>query len=562
MRREEAMTTGDPKAGENTLRARAAQVGAFLFDQTPLIAGVASLTFGAVALLASVTTATPPIPGLSTVEAVVDELPEFAASIAGVTLMSLAVGLRRRIDTAWAIALVLLAFFSAYALVRHEHLVGALVGAIGFIALGASRHAFYRHAGLAAMMPSRPLYLLIVAVVVAAVIGAILWASERSGFAEAPWWSLVTDARMGRAGRAVTAAVVTLGAIGAWFYLLAPARLSPAPAAPGDFSRVSKLIEVAENVRAEAQLAFLGDKSFVFSDDGDAVVMAARAGGSYVAMGAPIGRRRSWRGALARFRDVADSLALRPVVYAAPPELLPDLLDLGFRMEKVGENAVIDLPGFSLAGARRQDLRTARRRLPEREGATFEIVDGADAAAQIDGLRVVSKEWLATHKGGEKSFSLGAFDPDFVVRDRIAIVRIHEAPVAFATIWTTPHRSWAAIDLMRYDPSRAPRGTMDFLIAETLLWAQAEGYRRFDLGMAPLSGLSEERHAPLFARLGRLIYEQGAIFYNFDGLRRFKEKFQPDWEPRYLAAPGTWSMPIVLAEIAVLTSTPLRRDAS
>ena len=61
--------------------------------------------------------------------------------------------------------------------------------------------------------------------------------------------------------------------------------------------------------------------------------------------------------------------------------------------------------------------------------------------------------------------------------------------------------------------------------------------------------------------MGRLIYEQGAAFYNFEGLRKFKEKFAPEWEPRYLAAPGAWSMPIVLAEIAVLNSTPVKRDA-
>ena len=51
-------------------------------------------------------------------------------------------------------------------------------------------------------------------------------------------------------------------------------------------------------------------------------------------------------------------------------------------------------------------------------------------------------------------------------------------------------------------------------------------------------------------------FGQGGAFYNFEGLRKFKEKFAPDWEPRYLAAPGAWSMPIVLAEIAVLSSRP------
>lgn len=542
-------------------RDRFAQSGAALFDHAPAVAAWAAFIIGAMALLASVTASSPPIPGLSTLEAIADEAPEFSVSVAGVGLMSLAVGLYRRIDTAWAAALVLLGLVATYAVTRHEHVVAGILCVAGLVALVVSRRAFYRHAGLAAMTPSRTLYLVIAAAIVAALIGAILWASERPGFSEAPWWSLIADARLGRAGRIVFVAALVLGAIALWSGLLAPVRRSPAAPAPGDFEKLENLFATAEALRPEAHLAFLGDKSFVFAEDGAACVMAARAGGSYVAMGAPIGRRARWRDALARFRDAADALALRPVVYAAPPDQLPDLLDLGFRVEKVGENAVIDLPTFSLAGSKRQDLRTARRRLPEREGATFEILSGEQVVAHAEALRVVSDAWLALHKSSEKGFSLGDFNTDFLARGPLALVRVKGAIVAFATLWTTPDKRWAAIDLMRYEPTLAPRGAMDFLFAETLLWAQREGYARFDLGMAPLSGLAEERHAPLFARMGRLIFEQGAAFYNFEGLRKFKEKFAPEWEPRYLAAPGAWSMPIVLAEIAVLTSTPVKRDA-
>ena len=542
-------------------RARAVRAGSALFDHAPTAAAWAAFVIGAAALIASVTASSPPIPGLSTLEAMADELPEFSASVAGVGLMSLAVGLYRRIDTAWAAAIVLLGFVAAYAFTRHEHVAAGALCVVGLGALLVTRRAFYRHAGLAAMTPSRALYLVIAAAIVMAMIGAILWASERPGFVDAPWWSLIADARFGRAGRVVFAAALMLAAIAAWSFLLAPARRSPIPPAPAELDRVEKLFETAEALRPEAQLAFLGDKSFVFASDGGACVMASRAGGSYVAMGAPLGRRASWRDALARFRDASEALSLRPVIYAAPPDLLPDLIDLGFRVEKVGENAVVDLAGFSLSGSKRQDLRTARRRLPEKEGATFEVLPAAETGAHVDELRVASDAWLAQHKGGEKGFSLGDFDPAFIARGPLATVRIGGAVVAFATLWTTPDKRWAAIDLMRYHPEKAPRGAMDFLFAETLLWAQHEGYKRFDLGMAPLSGLAEERHAPLFARMGRLIYEQGAAFYNFEGLRKFKEKFAPEWEPRYLAAPGAWSMPIVLAEIAVLNSTPVKRDA-
>jgi lysylphosphatidylglycerol synthetase-like protein (DUF2156 family) len=532
-------------------------MSAAIFDQAPIVAASVAFVFGAGALNSAVTATSPPIPGLSTIEALSDELPEFSASVAGVAFMSQAVALRRRIDTAWVASI---AFFAVYAFVRHEHFVVSIVSVAGCVALAAWRRAFYRHAGLAAPAPSRPVYLAIVAVIVMAAIGAILWASERPGFAAAPWWALVTDARFGHAGLIVVAGALMLLAIAVWSALLAPARRSPQPGGADNLARAERLFASAEHARPEAHLAFLGDKSFVFAEDGAACVMAARSSGSFVAMGAPIGKRAAWRQALSRFRAAATDLGLRPVVYAAPPDLLPDLIDLGFQMEKVGEKAVVDLLRFSLAGQKRQNLRAARRRLPGRGGAIFEVAEGEAAAAQIGALRPVSDAWLVMHKGGEKGFSLGDFEPAFATRGPIAIVRIHNAPVAFATVWTTPDRAWAAVDLMRYDPARAPHGTMDFLIVETLLWAQTAGIQQFDLGMAPLSGLSEERHAPLFARLGRLVYEQGGAFYNFDGLRKFNEKFAPDWEPRYLAAPGTWSMPIVLAEVAMLTSRPVNRD--
>ena len=66
---------------------------------------------------------------------------------------------------------------------------------------------------------------------------------------------------------------------------------------------------------------------------------------------------------------------------------------------------------------------------------------------------------------------------------------------------------------------------MDFLFVELMLWARAEGYRYFNLGMAPLSGFEQRRLAPLWSRTGAFIYRHGEHFYNFDGLRRYKEKF-------------------------------------
>src|SRR6185503_17888729 len=87
-----------------------------------------------------------------------------------------------------------------------------------------------------------------------------------------------------------------------------------------------------------------------------------------------------------------------------------------------------------------------------------------------------------------------------------------------------------------------------------LVWGQAQGYRRFRLGMAPLSGFERSPVAPLWNRLGAFIYEHGETLYHFQGLRAYKEKFDPVWEPRYLVYPGGLRLPRILADIAALVS--------
>ena len=92
-----------------------------------------------------------------------------------------------------------------------------------------------------------------------------------------------------------------------------------------------------------------------------------------------------------------------------------------------------------------------------------------------------------------------------------------------------------------------------------MLWAKAEGYRHFSLGMAPLSGVTASPTAPLWNRVGAFVYDHGERLYGFQGLRAFKEKFDPHWEPRYLACEGGLALPRVLTDISALVAGGYRR---
>ena len=124
-------------------------------------------------------------------------------------------------------------------------------------------------------------------------------------------------------------------------------------------------------------------------------------------------------------------------------------------------------------------------------------------------------------------------------------------------LWTSAEHAELSVDLMRHSPE-APTGVMDFMFLHLMLWGQQQGFDWFNLGMAPLSGLENRSLGTLWNRVGSLTYRFGENFYNFQGLRQYKEKFDPVWEPMYLASPGGLALPRIMTNLAALISGGLR----
>lgn len=106
---------------------------------------------------------------------------------------------------------------------------------------------------------------------------------------------------------------------------------------------------------------------------------------------------------------------------------------------------------------------------------------------------------------------------------------------------------------MRYSAA-APPAVMRYLLVELCFWAQREGYEMFNLGMVPLAGIRRSAVAPMWHQLTSLFKRAGERYYNFEGLRDFKQWFYPDWEPSYLVSVGGTKRPILIANIASLIS--------
>jgi phosphatidylglycerol lysyltransferase len=290
--------------------------------------------------------------------------------------------------------------------------------------------------------------------------------------------------------------------------------------------------------RCDAALAFTGDKCFIISPEGDAFVMYGHRGGSYVVMGDPVGLRERWRDLVWDLRRLADRSGVRLCFYQISAEMLPLIIELGLKPIKYGEEAHVRAASFGLVGSRMKSLRNSHARAC-REGLRLEIVSASQVHTWLDRLRPVSDEWLDQHGAAEKTFSLGRFDAAYLTRFDLAVVLDQGGTlVAFANIWRSGDGEELSVDLMR-QRTDAPPATMDFLLIELLSYACETGAMRFNLGMAPLSGMQGGKLAPAWARLANLVFSIKGWRYNFAGLRHYKEKFAPHWEGRFIAtSPG------------------------
>ncbi len=90
---------------------------------------------------------------------------------------------------------------------------------------------------------------------------------------------------------------------------------------------------------------------------------------------------------------------------------------------------------------------------------------------------------------------------------------------------------------------------MDFLFVCLINWARETGFATFNLGLSSLSGIGENAGDPAIEKALHYVYEHINQFYNFQGLHDFKEKFHPEWSPRFLIYQGAASLPGVAAAV-------------
>jgi len=535
-------------------RAQIAWLGGTLGTFTRAVAPrlLAAFTFmaGAVLLFSG---ATPSVPGRVAWMSRFLPLPlleasHFLGSLVGVGLLLVSRGVWRRLDAAYYLAALGLVLGIAASLLKGGDYEEATLLGLLLLAFAPSRPAFDRRA---AFFDGRlaPGWTLAVVSVVAASVWLGIFSFKHVEYSHDLWWRFELEQDAPRFLRASVGAMVAVLVFGA-ARLLRPAPPELPPPTEAELADAERVISAQGSTLPF--LAFVRDKALLFDESRTGFVMYGVRGRTWVALGDPVGPEERRRALVRLFLGRCDDFAGRPIFYQVAKDALHLYADFGLTFVKLGEEARVPLRGFGLEGADRKPFRTALRRM-EREGGTFRVLSREEVATQVEALRAISDEWLSRRGASEKSFSLGSFDPEYVRHFPAGVIEKDGKTVAFATVWPGPGKLELSVDLMRHLES-APKNAMEALFVHLMLWGAEQGYEWFNLGMAPLSGLEASPLAPLWSRLGRIVYRRGETFYNFQGLRAFKEKFHPVWEPRYLAYPGGLSLPGVMADVSALVA--------
>ena len=530
------------------------RASAFVGPLVPTVVGALTFVSGFVLLLSGAT------PGIdSRIHPLEDFLPlgvveasHLANSVIGIGLIILARALFLRVAAAYHLTFWMLVAGAVASILKGVDYEEAVLLMIVWTVLTLGRRAFYRPTSILHERFTPGWAVSVIGVIVASVWTGFL-AYRHVEYSHELWWTFAFDANAPRMLRA-SLVVAILGAAYLLLNLLRPARPAPGEASPEDIERARKIIDQSPTTLANAALT--GDKHLLFNDNGNAFLMYQVQGKSWIALGDPIGPRAEAEDLVWRFRELSDQHGGRTVFYQTSVDCLPWYVDLGLAALKIGEEARVPLAQFSLEGSARADLRQAKKRAL-RDSASFEVVPKEKVPEMMPVLEDISNAWLAEKATAEKRFSVGAFSPEYVSNFPVALVRRDGEPVAFANLWLTENKEELSIDLMRFGPD-APRGAMDYLFIELMLWGRDQGYKWFSLGMAPLSGLERHPLAPAWHRIGNFVFRHGEHFYNFDGLRRYKSKFDPSWEPKYLMAPGGAALPLILIDVSVLIAGGLR----
>ena len=276
---------------------------------------------------------------------------------------------------------------------------------------------------------------------------------------------------------------------------------------------------------------------------GTAALAVAHVGRADVALGDPSGPPAAAAAVLDAWLEHCRRSDVVPAVYQATHDLSRRLRARGWLSVTVGREAVLDPTAFNLNTPRMANLRHTITRSRKGGVSTVWSADGVSGLQDgkiVAGLVALDAAWRRT-AGPQMGFTVGRFDPGDGSPSALAVALDADgAPTAFCVLRPTGADGGWMLDVMRRERDGVP-GALEASLAAAVAGLAAMGVSRLSLGLAPLAGLdpaSPSRSERWLARAAHLIRP----VYNTEGLAFFKNKFAPEWEPRFLLVPGPTSL--------------------
>jgi lysylphosphatidylglycerol synthetase-like protein (DUF2156 family) len=467
--------------------------------------------------------------------------------LAGLGLMYLGRAIARRKRLAWILATGLAASTSLLYLAHHGAVLRAGLAAVIALELWRQRHRFHARTD-----PLRLRHALVAAPALALAVSLYGIAGLREFGHPAPRFSEALRTTWRIAGFQDPPLVATTRSTMAWAWSLrlllvaSSAYVLTAAFAPvawrGYRSRIEEFkvagLAWQYGVDSLSYFAKLDDKRH-YSADGRAFVGFRVRNRVAIVAGDPVGEPDAIPGVISGFIAHCRGNDWVPLFYETSSRYLEEYRRHGLRWFKMGEEAVLQLPAWSMSGGSvakvRQFVNKIRREAPDLRVIEYRRhVPNPDVDDQLEDI---SSEWLARKAVGEMGFNLAVFSVEDLRDKRTFLARREDGTVEAFVTWL-PYRAGRAVvlDAMRYRQG-APAGVMDLLISESALAFKAEGLEALSLAVAPMANADEGTALTPYDRAVRLIFDHFSRVYGYRTLFQFKKKFAPVWEPRYLVFP-------------------------
>lgn len=313
----------------------------------------------------------------------------------------------------------------------------------------------------------------------------------------------------------------------------------------GSGADAAKALAERHGTSSTAPLLALPDNARLPLCDGQALAGLAVRNGVALSLGLPVAPEELEQAALVELLQHCEAAGWTPALLALDERQRDIAVAQGFAAQKIGEEAFLDVADFDTAGKRRSNVRHSVTRA-RKDGVVVLRYDQSSRTAQRDSqLAAISAAWLADKGGPELGFTLGRFDLDRLDDQEVyaAFVGLDgadERAVGFVTWFPYAGGGAAVLDLMRRG-DRCPPGVMETLVVDALADFARRGRAVASLGGVPLAATSERTDRT--SQLMGWLYEHGDAVYAAKGLFKFKDKFDPRWEPMFLAYPSAADVP-------------------